>query len=97
MDVPGQAFGEALLPMLRSLTTSHFVSLDFEMSGVPAQAFKAAGDATGRGNRQTVQQRYTDLKHAAEKYQILQVGITIVNYDKIRGEYSPIGLTKPTN
>ena len=89
MDVPKFAFGWELHSMLLALSTSHFVALDFEMSGIPSsQIANKDGDDPRSRRKPTLQQRYLDLKQAAEKYQILQVGITIVNEDKHRSECS---------
>ena len=84
MDVPGYAFGWELLNMHRSLSTSHFVAMYFEHSRIPnSQTTK--GLQENQRHKPTLQQRYAELKIAAEKYQILQVGITIVNEDRSRG------------
>ena len=74
--------------MLQALSTSHFVALDFEMSGIPpSQTFKGQHEDTGKTRKMSLQQRYVELKQAAEKFQILQVGITIVQEDKHRSEF----------
>ena len=38
--------------------------------------------------RQTLQERYVEVKEAARTYQILQVGLTIVKEDAVAGELS---------
>ena len=87
MDVPAEAFGPALYDMLRALSTCHFVAFDFEMSGIPiSQTPKAQKEDPSGSRKISLQSRYTELKEAAEKYQILQVGITIVTEDKYRGK-----------
>ena len=86
MDVPERAFGWALLPLLGALSECHFFAVDFEMSGIPTgQAASAVQGDRSRHHRQTLQERYTELKQAAEKYQILQVGLTVVKEDRTRG------------
>lgn len=61
---------DAHLPhILRDMSECTFVALDFEFSGIPSHQAVAA-------RRQTLQERYAECKAAAEKFQILQVGLT---------------------
>ena len=72
--------------MLRALAKAHFVAVDFELSGIQSKAIhKAKGSDKHQGGKQTIQQRYEEAKEAAEKYQILQVGLTIVIEDAETG------------
>lgn len=77
MDVNGSTFRAILPSILGAISRAHFVSFDLELSGIP-------GRQTGRG-KQTLQERYDDTKKAAERYQILQFGLTCVEEDKKRG------------
>lgn len=72
MDVDKVAFYPRLLTLLEDLSNAHFVSLDFELSGI---ASKQPG--TSR-QKQTIQERYVEAKEAAERYRIIQVGLTCV-------------------
>lgn len=72
MDVDKTAFYPRLLSILEDLSNAHFVSLDFELSGI---ASKQPG--TSR-QKQTIQERYAEAKDAAERYRIIQVGLTCV-------------------
>ncbi|TID15178.1 CAF1-domain-containing protein [Venturia nashicola] len=72
MDVDKTAFYPRLLTILEDISNAHFVSLDFELSGI---ASKQPG--TSRQN-QTLQERYAEAKEAAERYRIIQVGLTCV-------------------
>jgi poly(A)-specific ribonuclease len=83
MDVTAVNFPECLPFMLNDISTSCFVSIDFELSGV---VFKPG---TPQSRPQTVQERYVEAKAAAERYQILQVGLTTCHEDKENG-------TRPT-
>ena len=77
--------------MLRALATAHFVAVDFELSGIQSKTIhrgKEMGADKQRARKQTIQQRYEEVKEAAEKYQILQVGLTIVTEDKEKGRCS---------
>lgn len=72
--------------MLRALAKAHFVAVDFELSGIQSKTIhKAKGFDKHQGGKQTLQQRYDEAKEAAEKYQILQVGLTIVIEDAETG------------
>lgn len=77
MDVSAATFHYHLPRILSELSTCCFVSLDFEFSGI----------ATGRsGGATSLQVRYDEVKAAADKYTIVQVGLTIVHEDTQSGE-----------
>ena len=78
--------------MLRALANAHFVAIDLELSGIQSKTihrFKAVENASNSGKptggKQTLQERYEEAKEAAERYQILQVGLTIVDEDAETG------------
>lgn len=78
--------------MLRALAKAHFVGIDFELSGIQSRTTHRPfddGHSTG-GNKQTLQERYREAKEAAERYQILQVGMTVVQQDLETGRYCPV-------
>ena len=79
MDVNRAGWPYALHPMLAALSHAHFVALDLELSGISLKSTGVVEDGSSR--MQTLQQRYEDMKEAAEKYQILQVGLTLVRED----------------
>jgi poly(A)-specific ribonuclease len=81
MDVDKVSFEPRLLQILEALSTAHFVSIDLEMSGVSS---RSAGPAR---HKQSLQERYTELKQSAERYQILQIGLTIAQEDSEQGKY----------
>lgn len=86
MDVKPPEFQSQLLPILDAIASAHFVTLDLELSGIPGQQFnrfKAASE--GISGKPLLQQRYEETKAAAEKYQVLQFGITCVEEDRNRG------------
>ncbi|KAF1811394.1 CAF1-domain-containing protein [Eremomyces bilateralis CBS 781.70] len=74
MDIDRNTFKGNLLPILERVADSPFVSIDCEMSGVVT---KAKG-VERQPLQQTLQQRYAEVKEAAEKYTILQIGLTCV-------------------
>lgn len=85
MDVRPAEFQARLPSILDAITSAHFVTLDLELSGIPGQQsnrFKT-GEAVSR--KPPLQQRYEETKAAAEKYQVLQFGITCVEEDRVRG------------
>lgn len=86
MDIDGQNFQSRMTLILRSIAASRFISFDFELSGIPGKQsarFRNAGQReTGK---QTLQQRYEETKVAAERYQVLQMGLTCVEEDLERG------------
>jgi hypothetical protein len=63
--------------LLSEVATSCFVAMDLEMSGI-ALSVKYQGT-------KSLQKHYEENKAAAEKYQVLQVGLTICREDKERG------------
>ena len=86
MDVRPPDFQTRLPYILDAIASAHFITLDLELSGIPGQQLnrpKAVGEAlTGKP---PLQHRYAETKAAAEKYQVLQFGITCVDEDTDRG------------
>ncbi|EAW14551.1 CAF1 family ribonuclease [Aspergillus clavatus NRRL 1] len=82
MDVTAQSFAYHLPRILDELATCCFVSMDFEFSGIAT-----ASSAPSSGS-QTLQERYEEVKRSAEKYQILQVGLTICHEDTGKATYT---------
>jgi poly(A)-specific ribonuclease len=81
MDVDNVAFLPRLLPILEAMSKCHFVSFDLELSGVTSRP-------SGPRSKQTLQRRYTETKEAAERYQILQMGITFAVQDDNKEVYT---------
>lgn len=87
MDIQKLDWPFALQPMLTALSNSHFVAIDFELSGIFSKtATKIKEDDPRTSRKQTLQERYDEVKAAAEKFQILQMGITIGREDVERGK-----------
>ena len=82
MDVDRFLYYDHLPTILKRISTADFVAFDLELSGIPTW-----GKRQGQG-RATLQERYEELKEAAEKYQILQIGLTTVEEDETSGRYS---------
>ena len=80
MDVPHSRFPYEVLKIIQEVADSHFIAFDLEFSGIASQR-------QAKSRKLTLQQYYEDIKAASEKYQILQVGLTIVKEDLKRGRY----------
>ncbi len=85
MEVTSHTFQSQVLSILGAISRSHFVSFDLELSGISGKQFKAKPTGQNEDGKQTLQQRYEETKAAAERYQILQLGLTCVEEDRDRG------------
>ncbi|CAF9934155.1 MAG: hypothetical protein ALECFALPRED_005870 [Alectoria fallacina] len=85
MDVTGHTFQSQLFSILGAISRSHFVSFDLELSGI--KQFKPKPTGQSEDGKQTLQQRYEETKAAAERYHVLQLGLTCVEEDRERGVY----------
>ena len=86
MDVDCYNFKDRLPSILQAISRSRFVSFDLELSGIPSrQHIRVRNTAIDEGRKQTLQQRYTEIKAAAERFQVLQLGLTCVEEDLERG------------
>ncbi|KAJ5329534.1 CAF1 family ribonuclease [Penicillium brevicompactum] len=79
MDIGITNFSDYLPVILNDISSSCFVAIDFELSGL---AFPPSVPSI---TTPTVQERYLEVKEAAERYQILQVGLTICHEDPHKG------------
>lgn len=80
MEITASSFYHLLPEILSRLSDCCFVALDLEFSGVPISPRKS-------NEIQSLQERYEELKQCAEKYQVLQVGLTIGHEDVEKGQY----------
>ena len=88
MEVNNTSFQWQLPRMLRAISTAHFVAIDLEFSGIQSKAIHRPEPLEGgNGRKQTLQQRYEEVKEAAERYQVLQIGLTCVEEDKEKGMF----------
>lgn len=81
MDISGHSFSSEAIKIIQHIANSRFIAFDFEFSGV---ASRRHGGGSGRLN---LQEYYGDLRSAAQIYQILQVGLTVVTEDTETGRY----------
>lgn len=89
MDITASSFQRQLPSILDAVAEAHFVTIDLELSGIPGhQGNKSRAADGGSNGKPSLQQRYEENKTAAEKYQVLQLGITCVGENKDRGTAS---------
>lgn len=89
MDVNCSNFQNLLPSVLDALATAHFVTIDLELSGIPGQQMNQSRVfGEGSSGKPTLQQRYEETRAAAERYQVLQLGITCVKEDLDRGTWT---------
>lgn len=82
MNITGASFPFEAVNIIQHIAKSRFIAFDFEFSGV------AARNSGGSSGKLSLQEYYDELRSAAQIYQILQVGLTIVEEDLEKGRYS---------
>lgn len=88
MDVSANTFRSVLPSTLGAISRAHFVSFDLELSGIPGrQTGQQRPPGQSGDGKQTLQERYQETKKAAERYQVLQLGLTCVEEDTERGKF----------
>ncbi|RPB02215.1 ribonuclease CAF1 [Choiromyces venosus 120613-1] len=84
MDVNNANFRYLLPDIIDSIESSSFVAIDLELSGI----HKTFGPRNTPLNRkQNLEERYQEVKAAAERFQVLQFGLCAVSYDEILESY----------
>ena len=83
MEVDAYSFQARLLEILENISKAHFVAFDLELSGISRQPNRPSNPKNN--GTQSLQQRYAEVKEAAERYTILQVGITCIEEDAKKG------------
>jgi len=86
MDIDDVHFWPQLLPILKVISDATFVAIDVEMSGIAMKGFGSNDKAAGTG-KPTLQQHYEEVKQAAEKYSVLQFGITCIEEDRENSKF----------
>jgi poly(A)-specific ribonuclease len=84
MEVDAETFPYHLLGMFIHISEADFVSFDLELSGIPSRIQNKPAHGPGRF---TMEERYAETKMGADRYQILQVGITCARFDYIANKY----------
>ncbi|KAL5351369.1 hypothetical protein ACLOAV_003226 [Pseudogymnoascus australis] len=86
MEVDQQHFWHELLPILKAISTASFVTVDVEMSGISTKSRYSPGGRFNETGKPSLQEQYEDTKEAAERYQVLQIGLTCVEEDWKNGQ-----------
>jgi poly(A)-specific ribonuclease len=85
MEIDASSYPHRLLGLLTHISEADFVSFDLELTGIPS---RLPGKELSRGGgRKTLKDRYEETKTAADRYNILQVGITCGRFDYIANKY----------
>ncbi|KAF1927303.1 CAF1-domain-containing protein [Didymella exigua CBS 183.55] len=84
MDVTAESFPNDILGLLIHISEAEFVSFDLELSGIPSRLPNRKPRGAGR---LTLEDRYAETKEGADRYQILQVGLTCVKFDYMANKY----------
>jgi poly(A)-specific ribonuclease len=85
MEVDAASFPHHLLGLFINISEADFVSFDLELSGIPSRLPNKQPRVGG--GRFTLEERYAETKEGANRYQILQVGITCARFDYIANKY----------
>ena len=89
MEIDQSHYKKGLLPILKNIANATFISFDLEMSGIHKKS-QFSPKAGGRDNgKPSLQQLYEETRIAAETFQVLQLGITVVEEDREKGESIP--------
>ena len=91
MDITRASFPTEFLQILEHVADSHFIAFDLEFSGVAGRRTRPDG------GKFTLQQMYDDVREAAMKYRVLQVGLTIVKEDLDQGTHTIAGAAIGSN
>ncbi|KAH6664872.1 ribonuclease H-like domain-containing protein [Halenospora varia] len=82
MDIDQAHFPRQLLSILKHISTATFVTFDLEMSGINTRQRYGNSDRSLDAGKPTLQQQYSDMKSAAETFQVVQFGLTCVQEDQ---------------
>ncbi len=85
MEVDNAHFRQKLQTILGAIAAAKFVTIDIEMSGITTRQRYGTNDRSHNLGKPSLQQQYEDSKEAAERYQVLQIGITTAEEDQERG------------
>ena len=87
MDVTGQDFHRLLPSILGAIADAQFVAIDLEFSGISnQQKSRTRPPRQNASGKVSLQSRYEEERSAAERYQVLQMGITCVGESLERGK-----------
>ena len=78
MDIDRSHFAQEFFAIVESIASSHFIAFDLEFSGVARHRREEKG-------KPDLQQLYSEIRTAATRFQVLQVGLTIAFEDRDSG------------
>ncbi|KAI5300676.1 hypothetical protein KEM56_002271, partial [Ascosphaera pollenicola] len=91
MDVTASCFNRVLPRILNDVAESRFVALDLEFSGIAGRENITTTTTTSTppdaARKRTLQNRYSEVKDAAEKFTVLQLGLTFIKHDTETGQF----------
>ncbi|KAI1007377.1 hypothetical protein K3495_g842 [Podosphaera aphanis] len=90
MNVCQSKFKSKILDILEHISNAAFITFDLEMSGI---SINPKHDRSHDIGKPTLQQQYEEIKGAASTYQLLQLGITVVEEERQKDFY----LARPYN
>lgn len=85
MEVDAASFAHHLLGLFIHISEADFVSFDLELSGIPSRLPNRP--PRPGGGKFSLEERYAETKEAADRYQILQVGLTCARFDYVADKY----------
>jgi poly(A)-specific ribonuclease len=91
MELKASNLDQSLQRIFEELANSSFVALDLEFSGISTkQSSQQKRAPSDKGtHKQSLQQRYEEVRDAANKYQVLQIGMTVVTENRFPGGSEP--------
>src|SRR4051812_48526168 len=84
MQVDAASFPQHLLRLLIDISEADLVAVDLELSGIPS---RLQNKPAHNHERPTLEARYAEAKASADRYQILQVGMTCARFDPLANSY----------
>lgn len=78
MEISSENFWESLAVVIEAIATATYVSFDLEMTGIYTKTSMAFA-------KLAINMVYEKAKEAAERFQIVQFGLTCISYDKKAG------------
>lgn len=92
MEINNKNFKKKLHGILEHIADATFVSFDLEMSGINRKTYGSQDHSEGKPSLQML---FEQTKYAAEKYQVLQFGMTLIEENREGGTSSILSITLP--
>lgn len=85
MDIDAASYPKRLLAMLGAISHADFVAIDLEMTGIPSRIPKSERPYGDR--RKNLEDMYAECKAAADRYSVIQFGLTCARFDWLQDKY----------